>query len=97
MGIFSTAGLFLAVLLCNGVFLQSCLGSESIPAITCIEQERQALLKFKRSLTDTTRLLSSWTGEDCCNWKGIQCDGNTSHVVKLDLVSLDPEAAMQRQ
>ncbi|KAF7147896.1 hypothetical protein RHSIM_Rhsim03G0181900 [Rhododendron simsii] len=65
----------------------------SIPTITCIEQEGQALLKFKRSLTDTTRRLSSWTGEDCCNWKGIQCDGNTSHVVKLDLVSLDPDAA----
>ncbi|KAI8569450.1 hypothetical protein RHMOL_Rhmol02G0280300 [Rhododendron molle] len=93
MGIFSTAGLFLAVLLCNGIFLQSCLGSGSIPAITCIERERQALLKFKRSLTDTTRRLSSWTGEDCCNWKGIQCDGNTSHVVKLDLVGLDPYAA----
>ncbi|KAF7114902.1 hypothetical protein RHSIM_RhsimUnG0069400 [Rhododendron simsii] len=93
MGIFSTAGLFLAVLLCNGIFLQSCLGSGSIPTITCIEQERQALLKFKRSLTDTTRRLSSWTGEDCCNWKGIQCEGNTSHVVKLDLVSLDPDAA----
>ncbi|KAI8564799.1 hypothetical protein RHMOL_Rhmol03G0210400 [Rhododendron molle] len=92
MGTFSTAGLFLAILLCNGIFLQSCLGSGSIPAITCIEQERQALLKFKRSLTDTTRRLSSWTGEDCCNWKGIQCDGNTSHVVKLDLVSLDPDA-----
>ncbi|KAF7147789.1 hypothetical protein RHSIM_Rhsim03G0183000 [Rhododendron simsii] len=70
----------------------SCLGSGSIPTITCIEQERQALLQVKRSLTDTTRWLSSWTGEDCCNWKGIQCDGNTSHVVKLDLVSLDPDA-----
>ncbi|KAF7147959.1 hypothetical protein RHSIM_Rhsim03G0025800 [Rhododendron simsii] len=89
MGIFSTAGLFLAVLLCNGFFLQSCLGSGSIPAVTCIEQERQALLKFKRSLTDTTRRLSSWTGEDCCNWEGIQCDGNTSHVVKLDLKDLE--------
>ncbi|KAF7148585.1 hypothetical protein RHSIM_Rhsim03G0183200 [Rhododendron simsii] len=71
----------------------SCLGCGSIPAVTCIEQERQALLKFKRSLTDPTRRLSTWTDEDCCNWKGIQCDGNTSHVVKLDLVSLDPDAA----
>ncbi|KAH7855813.1 hypothetical protein Vadar_029269 [Vaccinium darrowii] len=59
--------------------------------ITCIERERQALLKFKQSLTDTTSRLSSWTGEDCCNRNGIQCDGNTSHVVKLDLVSLDPD------
>ncbi|KAH7853514.1 hypothetical protein Vadar_003432 [Vaccinium darrowii] len=92
MRIFSIAGLFLAVLLCHGIFLQSSLGSGSMSTITCIERERQALLKFKQSLTDTTGRLSSWTGEDCCNWKGIQCDGNTSHVVKLDLVSLDPDA-----
>ncbi|KAH7854434.1 hypothetical protein Vadar_013790 [Vaccinium darrowii] len=81
-----------AVLLCHGIFSQSSLGSGSMSTITCIERERQALLKFKQSLTDTTGRLSSWTSEDCCNWKGIQCDGNTSHVVKLDLVSLDPDA-----
>ncbi|KAH7855460.1 hypothetical protein Vadar_025090 [Vaccinium darrowii] len=92
MRIFSIAGLFLAVLLFHGIFPQSSLGSGSMSTITCIERERQALLKFKQSLTDTTGRLSSWTGEDCCNWKGIQCDGNTSHVVKLDLVSLDPYA-----
>ncbi|KAH7853957.1 hypothetical protein Vadar_008494 [Vaccinium darrowii] len=92
MRIFSTAVLFVAVLLCNGIFLQSCLGSGSMSTIVCIEQERQALLKFKQSLTDATGRLSSWTGEDCCNWKGIQCDGSTSHVVKLDLVNLDPNA-----
>ncbi|KAH7855993.1 hypothetical protein Vadar_031418 [Vaccinium darrowii] len=92
MRIFSTAVLFVAVLLCNGIFLQSCLGSGSMSTIICIEQERQALLKFKQSLTDATGRLSSWSGEDCCNWKGIQCDGSTSHVIKLDLVSLDPNA-----
>ncbi|KAH7854375.1 hypothetical protein Vadar_013072 [Vaccinium darrowii] len=92
MRIFSIAGLFLAVLLCHGIFSLSSLGSGSMSTITCIERERQALLKFKQSLTDTTGRLSSWTSEDCCNWKGIQCDGNTSHVVKLDLVSLDPDA-----
>ncbi|CAL9089376.1 unnamed protein product [Musa acuminata var. zebrina] len=38
---------------------------------------------------DSGKRFSSWIGEDCCNWRGVACDDNTSHVIKLDLHYLD--------
>ncbi|KAI8006450.1 Receptor-like protein EIX2 [Camellia lanceoleosa] len=79
---FSTIGLLLVVLLCFET-AKPCLCSASTNS--CAEDERLALLKFKHSLTDAPLQLSTWHGQDCCNWKGVQCDGITGHVVKLDL------------
>ncbi|CDP16271.1 unnamed protein product [Coffea canephora] len=53
--------------------------------VSCFENERQALLEFKKGLIDKSNRLASWTGEDCCSWEGIGCSRNTGHVVKLDL------------
>ncbi|XP_062147869.1 receptor-like protein EIX1 [Alnus glutinosa] len=54
--------------------------------VTCIEEERQALLQFKQGLEDNYDRLSSWgSHEDCCKWKGIECSNPTGHVIKLHL------------
>ncbi|KAL6857115.1 hypothetical protein ACP4OV_018497 [Aristida adscensionis] len=54
---------------------------------SCIAHERDALLAFKRGITnDSINLLASWQpGEDCCRWRGVSCSSQTGHVFKLDL------------
>ncbi|OAY79351.1 LRR receptor-like serine/threonine-protein kinase ERL2 [Ananas comosus] len=63
------------------------LGHHGILTSGCFETEREALLTFKAVIIDTGGRLSSWAGRDCCSWRGVVCDGNTGHVVKLNLQS----------
>jgi Leucine-rich repeat (LRR) protein len=51
----------------------------------CIKEERVALLNIRKDLKDPSNCLSSWVGEDCCNWMGIECDNITGHVLKFEL------------
>ncbi|KAL7588936.1 hypothetical protein Lser_V15G40618 [Lactuca serriola] len=59
-----------------------CVGNTSV---VCSEQERLALLKFKHSVKERNGMLSSWVGNDCCQWEGIQCDNLTGTVESLQL------------
>ncbi|KAH7854163.1 hypothetical protein Vadar_010897 [Vaccinium darrowii] len=55
-------------------------------SITCFENEREALHKFKQDLKDPSNRLSSWdTVEDCCRWAGVVCDNLTGHVHEIHL------------
>eukprot|EP01018_Ginkgo_biloba_P031166 Gb_20860 [translate_table: standard] len=55
----------------------------------CSVEEREALLQFKKTLDDSNGHLSSWKGEDCCNWRGVDCYGKPRLVVTLDLHGLN--------
>ncbi|XP_027177219.1 receptor-like protein EIX2 [Coffea eugenioides] len=58
--------------------------------VSCIENERQALLLFKHGLIDESNRLSSWIGEGCCSWEGISCHKISGSVLKLDLRNTVP-------
>ncbi|KAH9626194.1 hypothetical protein KSS87_018119 [Heliosperma pusillum] len=64
---------------------------ESLGFIRCKKHELDALLKFKKSFTrDPMNRLSSWVGEDCCQWHGVTCHNVTHNVIKLNLRSQLP-------
>ncbi|KAM7478328.1 hypothetical protein LguiA_026541 [Lonicera macranthoides] len=54
-----------------------------------MENEREALLEFKKGIVDNGGILSSWGSEedkrDCCRWRGVKCSNRTGHVITLDL------------
>ncbi|RDX70901.1 LRR receptor-like serine/threonine-protein kinase GSO1, partial [Mucuna pruriens] len=60
-----------------------CVGSSH--AKRCVDIDKHALVKLKYGFADGRNVLSSWKGEDCCEWKGISCNNLTAHVTRLDL------------
>ncbi|KAK6275547.1 hypothetical protein POUND7_005256 [Theobroma cacao] len=78
--------LFNAMLLLLTLFTEiALLCSCQNASFSCIQSERQALLKLKQSFSGSSHCLSSWKGKNCCMWKGVSCDENNGHVVKLNL------------
>ncbi|KAK4750116.1 hypothetical protein SAY87_027565 [Trapa incisa] len=62
-------------------------GATAASPASCIEAEKEALLLLRRGLTDYSSRLSSWSGDDCCSWKGVTCSKVTGNVERLDLRS----------
>ncbi|KAM7489919.1 hypothetical protein LguiB_027403 [Lonicera macranthoides] len=62
-------------------------GDDKVKLIKCRDNERQALLDFKKEIVDDFGFLSSWGSqeEDCCKWRGIECSNRTGHVILLNL------------
>ncbi|CAL9750744.1 unnamed protein product [Musa acuminata subsp. burmannicoides] len=52
---------------------------------SCMERESRALLAIKSDMYDPDNWFSTWTGKDCCGWRGVACDHTTGHVTRLDL------------
>ncbi|XP_047043471.1 receptor-like protein EIX2 [Lolium rigidum] len=52
---------------------------------SCIADERSSLITFRAGLSDRENRFSSWKGDDCCRWKGVNCSNKTGHVFGLDL------------
>ncbi|KAG6489847.1 LRR receptor-like serine/threonine-protein kinase GSO2 isoform X1 [Zingiber officinale] len=57
----------------------------AIKGSNCFESERRALIAIKSDMYDPGEWLSSWTGYDCCKWRGVACDNVTGYVTRLDL------------
>ncbi|PWA37865.1 leucine-rich repeat protein [Artemisia annua] len=64
--------------------MHTCLCAPNISAV-CSKQERLALLKFKHIVYDVPDMLSSWVGNDCCQWERVHCDNVTGKVESLHL------------
>ncbi|PWA86393.1 leucine-rich repeat protein [Artemisia annua] len=64
--------------------IYTCLCAPNISSV-CSKQERLALLKFKHSVYDATNMLSSWVGNDCCQWERVHCNKITGKVESLHL------------
>ncbi|WOK92555.1 LRR receptor-like serine/threonine-protein kinase FLS2 [Canna indica] len=64
-----------------------CRSLEADRTTRCVETERRALLAIKSDMYDPGDWFSSWTGRDCCTWRGVACDDNATggHVTELNL------------
>ncbi|XP_074289806.1 receptor-like protein EIX2 [Silene latifolia] len=68
------------------VFLLMIYSSKSASLLKCKKNEQDALIMIKNSFSkDPMNRLSSWVGDDCCQWVGVKCDNVTGNVIKLNL------------
>ncbi|KAE8124790.1 hypothetical protein FH972_019643 [Carpinus fangiana] len=71
--------------LCTATIICFAFNLHDSEVMRCIEEERQALLKFRQGLLYSPELSWGTHEEDCCKWEGIKCSNRTGHAVTLDL------------
>ncbi|GLT30902.1 hypothetical protein SLA2020_056790 [Shorea laevis] len=50
----------------------------------CMDEERVALHQIKSSINSPQgTAFSSWYGEDCCQWEGVECNPSTTRVIRI--------------
>ncbi|CAI0546277.1 unnamed protein product [Linum tenue] len=86
----------------NAIFKFTSCNGQQVTVGGCLRQERTALLAFKQGLVDPSARLSSWGGNNCCSWRGIECDNKTGNVMRLDLrnsfpINLEPYSMTTEQ
>ncbi|KAL9242586.1 hypothetical protein vseg_016572 [Gypsophila vaccaria] len=63
--------------------------STPLASSVCLGDQRSLLLELRGSLKYNileSHRLSTWGNvTDCCQWKGVQCNSSTGHVIGLDL------------
>ncbi|XP_074264494.1 receptor-like protein 7 [Silene latifolia] len=68
--------------------LLTCISTQLASNI-CLDDQRSLLLQLRNSLNYTIsepNRLTTWNETpDCCQWKGVQCNSSSGHVIGLDL------------
>ncbi|KAA3488459.1 leucine-rich repeat receptor protein kinase EMS1-like [Gossypium australe] len=50
----------------------------------CLEEEREALLQIKDSMSSyESSAFSNWYVEECCDWEGVECDPSHTRIHKI--------------
>ncbi|KAJ1382598.1 Leucine-rich repeat [Sesbania bispinosa] len=85
MGFTSHNNSILFLLFLYATTFHSCISS-NLGVVHCNEKDQHTLSIFKQGVIDPFNRLFTWsTEEDCCAWKGVQCDNYTGRVTRVDL------------
>ncbi|CAJ2669988.1 unnamed protein product [Trifolium pratense] len=95
--LFSTFQFIKLLTICFGAFIiassthvvDSSMTISSSSTMSIRIREASSLLKWKSNLEiESQTLLSSWTGNNSCNWLGITCDEDYKFVSNINLTNM---------
>lgn len=95
--LFSTIHSIKFLAICFGAFMvASSTHISSSSTINIESREASSLLKWKSNLEiESQALLSSWNGNNSCNWMGITCDEDNIFVTNLNLTNMGLKGTLE--